>query len=200
MKPNWKTKKLKHGFRPPPFWQTPCVCPAKLPCDESRSLDGRSGATFTIKPVVCCAVLRSRVVNDTTGASVRADRIEKRLWGLDNCYRCRKKRCTWLFQRVNIRYRLPEVLAASGIKPPGLTDRRKGGTGEPVLVECARMVKSFAATARTCNLRRGKTTKRSTRKVPYAFANRHRDGCTRSSVDRHRKLAVAKGYTRCKNC
>ena len=29
----------------------------------------------------------------------------------------------------------PEVLAASGIKPPGLTDRRKGGTGEPVLVE-----------------------------------------------------------------
>ena len=31
----------------------------------------------------------------------------------------------------------PEVLAASGIKPPGLTDRRKGGTGEPVLVEYA---------------------------------------------------------------
>jgi len=30
------------------------------------------------------------------------------------------------------------VLAASGIKPPGLTDRRKGGTGEPVPVECAR--------------------------------------------------------------
>jgi hypothetical protein len=30
---------------------------------------------------------------------------------------------------------LPEVLAASGIKPPGLTDRRKDGTGEPVLVE-----------------------------------------------------------------
>ena len=39
--------------------------------------------------------------------------------------------------KVNIRYRLPEVLAASGIKPPGLTDRRKGGTGEPVLVEYA---------------------------------------------------------------
>ena len=40
--------------------------------------------------------------------------------------------------RVNIRYKkLPEVLAASGIKPPGLTDRRKGGTGEPVLVEYA---------------------------------------------------------------
>ncbi len=48
-------------------------------CDESRSLDGRSRATFTIKPVACCAVLRSRVVNDVTGASVRADRIEKRL-------------------------------------------------------------------------------------------------------------------------
>jgi len=29
------------------------------------------------------------------------------------------------------------VLAATGIKPPGLTDRCKGGTGEPVLVECA---------------------------------------------------------------
>jgi hypothetical protein len=48
-------------------------------CDESRSLDGRRGATFTIKPVVCCVALRSRVVNDTTGASVRADRTEKRL-------------------------------------------------------------------------------------------------------------------------
>ena len=34
--------------------------------------------------------------------------------------------------------KLPEVLAASGIKPPGLTDRRKGGTGEPAPVECAR--------------------------------------------------------------
>jgi len=29
------------------------------------------------------------------------------------------------------------VLAAPGIKPPGLTDRRKDGTGEPVLVEYA---------------------------------------------------------------
>jgi len=28
-------------------------------------------------------------------------------------------------RQVNIRYVLPEVLAASGIKPPGLTDRRK---------------------------------------------------------------------------
>ena len=45
--------------------------------------------------------------------------------------------------RVDIRYRkLPEVLAASGIKPPGLTDRRKGGTGEPVLVEYAEIGKS----------------------------------------------------------
>jgi len=33
---------------------------------------------------------------------------------------------------------LPEVLAASGIKPPGLTDRRKGGTGEPVADEYAK--------------------------------------------------------------
>jgi len=48
-------------------------------CDESRSLDGRSGAAFTIKPVVCCVALRSRVVNDTTGASVRAERTVKRL-------------------------------------------------------------------------------------------------------------------------
>ena len=43
--------------------------------------------------------------------------------------------------KVNIRYRLPEVLAASGIKPPGLTDRRKGGTGEPVLVKYAQIGK-----------------------------------------------------------
>src|SRR3990170_5560883 len=63
-------------------------------CDESRSFDGRSGATFTIKPVACCVALRSKVVNDTTGASVRAERIVKRLRGLDNCYRCKKKRCT----------------------------------------------------------------------------------------------------------
>jgi len=32
---------------------------------------------------------------------------------------------------------LCKVLTASGIKPPGLTDRRKGGTGELVLVEYA---------------------------------------------------------------
>ena len=48
-------------------------------CDESRPLDGRSGATFTIKPVVCCVVLRNGVVNDITGASVRAERTVKRL-------------------------------------------------------------------------------------------------------------------------
>jgi len=39
--------------------------------------------------------------------------------------------------KVDIRYRLPEVSAASGIKPPGLTDRRKSGTGEPERVEYA---------------------------------------------------------------
>lgn len=39
--------------------------------------------------------------------------------------------------KVNIRKKLLEVLAASGIKPPGLTYRCKGGTGEPVLVEYA---------------------------------------------------------------
>ena len=39
-------------------------------CDESSPLDGRRRATFTIKPVVCCVALRSRVVNDATGASV----------------------------------------------------------------------------------------------------------------------------------
>ena len=48
-------------------------------CDESRSLDGRSGATFTIKPVACCVALRGEVVNDATGVSVRAERIVKRL-------------------------------------------------------------------------------------------------------------------------
>ena len=48
-------------------------------CDESRPLDGRSGATSTIKPVVCCVALRSRVVNDATGVSVRAERTVKRL-------------------------------------------------------------------------------------------------------------------------
>ena len=48
-------------------------------CDESRSLDGRRGATFTIKPVACCVALRGKVVNDATGASVRAERIVKRL-------------------------------------------------------------------------------------------------------------------------
>ena len=37
------------------------------------------------------------------------------------------------------------MLAASGIKPPGLTDRRIGGTGEPVQVEYAKVVKSFEA-------------------------------------------------------
>jgi hypothetical protein len=63
-----------------PFFAKPLVCVQLIwLCDESRSLDGRRGATFTIKPVVCCVALRSRVVNDTTGASVRADRTEKRL-------------------------------------------------------------------------------------------------------------------------
>ena len=100
--------------------------------------------------------------------------------------------------------KLREVLVASGIKPTGLTDRRIKelvshernrlvGNGEPVLVECARMVKSFAATARTYNLHRGKTTKRSTRKVQYAFINQHRDGCTRSSVDSLGKLSSSQG-------
>jgi hypothetical protein len=42
------------------------------------------------------------------------------------------------FDRVNIRQKLPEVLAASGIKPPGLTDRRMSGTGEPVADEYAK--------------------------------------------------------------
>jgi len=32
---------------------------------------------------------------------------------------------------------LPEVVTASGIKLPGLTDRLRDGTGEPVLVEYA---------------------------------------------------------------
>ena len=107
-------------------------------CDESWPLGGRSGATFTIKPVACCVLISWEVVNDASGASVRVERTVKRLWGLDNCYRCRKKRCTWLFQGVNIRYQLPEVLTAPGIKPPGLTDRRNGGTGEPVPVKCAK--------------------------------------------------------------
>jgi len=124
-----------------PILQNPvCVQWSRL-CDESRSFGGRRWAPLTIKPVACCVVLRNEVVNDATGVSVRADRIEKRLCGLDNCYRCKKKRCTWLFERVNIRYQLPEVLAVSGIKPPGLTDRRKGGTGEPAPVEYAQVGK-----------------------------------------------------------
>ena len=57
--------------------------------------------------------------------------------------------------RVNIRYKLPEVLAASGIKPPGLTDRRKGGTGEPVLVECARVGKIVCRCARAYERHKG---------------------------------------------
>ena len=78
----------RHNAKPIVCVQRSCLC------DESRSLDGRSGATFTIKPVVCCVALRSWVVNDATGVSVRAERIVKRLRGLDNCYRCKKKRCT----------------------------------------------------------------------------------------------------------
>ena len=68
------------------------------------------------------------------------------------------------FDRVNIRYQLPEVLAASGIKPPGLTDRRKGGTGEPAPVEYAQVGKLVRRCARTYNRHRGRTFKRSTRK------------------------------------
>jgi NAD(P)-dependent dehydrogenase (short-subunit alcohol dehydrogenase family) len=60
--------------------QMPYVCvQVSCHCDESRSLDGRRGATFTIKPVACCVVLRGNVVNDATGGSVRAERIVKRL-------------------------------------------------------------------------------------------------------------------------
>ena len=70
-----------------PACSKPFVCVQRsCLCDESRSLDGRSGAIFTIKPVACCVALRSKVVNDATGASVRAERIVKRLRGLDNCY------------------------------------------------------------------------------------------------------------------
>ncbi len=58
----------------------PIVCvQVSCLCDESRSLDGRSRATFTIKPVVCCVALRGKVVNDATGESVRVDSTEKRL-------------------------------------------------------------------------------------------------------------------------
>jgi hypothetical protein len=82
-----KEQKVENIFVAPPYCQTECVCPGSCLCDESRSLGGRSGATFTIKPVVCCVALRGRVVNTfatlsagcTTGASVRAERIVKRL-------------------------------------------------------------------------------------------------------------------------
>ena len=58
----------------------PLVCvQVSCLCDESRSLDGRSRATFTIKLVVCCVALMGKVVNDATGVSVRAERIVKRL-------------------------------------------------------------------------------------------------------------------------
>jgi hypothetical protein len=59
----------------------------------------------------------------------------------------------------------PEVLAASGIKPPVLADRRKGGTGEPELVECACVGKIVCSYARTYERHRGKIIKRSTRKI-----------------------------------
>ena len=80
------------------------------------------------------------MVNDTTGASVRADPPRRRSGCEVSIIVTDAKRndAHDCFNRVNIRYRLPEVLAASGIKPPGLTDRRKGGTGEPVLVEYAK--------------------------------------------------------------
>lgn len=51
--------------------------------------------------------------------------------------------------RVNIRYKFPEVLAASGMKPPEFTDSRKGGTGEPVLVKYVRIGKTVCRCART---------------------------------------------------
>jgi len=60
---------------------------------------------------------------------------------------------------------LPEVLAASGIKPPGFTDRRIGGTGEPVLVEYAKEGKPVCSVAITYNRHRGGIIKRSTRKL-----------------------------------
>lgn len=63
----------------PAFCETlVCVLVSCL-CDEIRSYGGRSGATFTIKTVVCGVALKGGLVNDTTGASERADRIEKRL-------------------------------------------------------------------------------------------------------------------------
>jgi len=43
------------------------------------------------------------------------------------------------------------VLAASEIKPPGLTDRRTGGTGEPLLVEYAKEGKPVCSVAITYN-------------------------------------------------
>jgi hypothetical protein len=42
------------------------------------------------------------------------------------------------FDRAKDRYVLPEALAASGIKPPRLADRRKDGTGEPALFKYAK--------------------------------------------------------------
>ena len=105
-KPNWnssartKVQQLVKISTSSPTCSNTFVCVQRsCLCDESRSLDGRSRATFTIKPVVCCVALRSKVMNDATGASVSAERTVKRLWGPDNCYLCKKKRCTWLFQR-----------------------------------------------------------------------------------------------------
>jgi len=58
----------------------PFVCVQRsCQCDESRSLDGRRGATFTIKPVACCVPISWEVVNDATGESVRVERTVKRL-------------------------------------------------------------------------------------------------------------------------
>ena len=72
-------KKKLRIYSSPRHIAKPNVCVQRsCLCDESRSLDGRSRATFTIKPVVCCVALRGKVVNDATGTSVRADPPRRR--------------------------------------------------------------------------------------------------------------------------
>ena len=80
------TRTIAHGDMQPIATMSSPTCGNTLVCvqrsclcDESRSLDGRRGATFTIKPVACCVALRGNVVNDAIGGSVRAERTVKRL-------------------------------------------------------------------------------------------------------------------------
>jgi len=155
MKLNWKTKSWNTASVRPHFAKPPVCVQRSCLCDESRPLDGRSGAT-SIRQLadcmLCCSKgqgsehirvaqcrLYNRCVCMSRSASWRRSGCEVSIIVTD----AKRNDAHDCFDWVNFRYRLPvrrmlcKVLTASGIKPPGLTDRRKGGTGELVLVEYA---------------------------------------------------------------